>query len=62
MAKQLRIQQFRSQIGQPEAQRRVLRSLGLTKMNQIRTVPDLPPLRGMVDKIRHLVRIIEEQD
>jgi large subunit ribosomal protein L30 len=37
-----------------------VRSLGFTKLNQILERPDTPGMRGMVAKVPHLLRIIEE--
>ena len=37
----------------------IVRSLGLTKLNQVVERPDTPAIRGMVAKIPHLVRIVE---
>jgi large subunit ribosomal protein L30 len=44
-------------IGHPEKQRAVLRGMGLTKVQQAVTLPDTPQVRGMVNKVRHLVRV-----
>jgi len=57
--KKLKITQVRSYIGRPEKQRRVLRSLGLGKMNRSVTVADTPEVRGMVGKVSHLVSVEE---
>jgi len=57
--KKLKITQVRSYIGRPEKQRRVLRSLGLGKMNRSVTVDDTPEVRGMVGKVSHLVSVEE---
>ena len=54
---ELKIKQIRSGIGAPERQKRVLRSLGLGKMNRVVSKPDNDAIRGMVRKIPHLVRI-----
>lgn len=61
--KKLRITQVRSYIGRPEEQRKVLRGLGLGKMNRVVVLEDRPEVRGMVNKINHLVRyeVIEEK-
>jgi large subunit ribosomal protein L30 len=57
--KKLKITQVRSYIGRPEKQRRVLRSLGLGRMNRSVTVTDTPEVRGMVGKVSHLVSVEE---
>jgi large subunit ribosomal protein L30 len=55
----IKIQLVRSMIGRPEKQRRVVRGLGLRRLNQVVERPDTPAIRGMVRKIPHLVRIVE---
>jgi len=61
--KKLKITQVRSYIGRPEEQRKVLRGLGLGKMNRVVVLEDKPEVRGMVNKVNHLVRyeVIEEK-
>jgi large subunit ribosomal protein L30 len=54
--KKLRITQVRSYIGRPEEQRKVLRGLGLGKMNRVVVLEDKPEVRGMINKVNHLVR------
>ncbi len=56
------IQYFRSSIGRPERQKRILRSLGLKKLNQVIERPDNPATRGVVAKIPHLIQIIEGEE
>ena len=55
----LRITLVRSTIGRPADQGRTVRSLGLRKLHRTVERPDCPSIRGMVNKIRHLV-IVEE--
>ena len=55
----IRIQYYRSAIGFPKTQKEVVRSVGFTKLNQILERPDTPSMRGMVQKVPHLIRIIE---
>ncbi len=47
----------RSAIGRPEKQRVVLRGMGLTKLRKVVELPDTPETRGMIEKVKHLVRI-----
>ena len=47
----------RSMIGRPEKQRLVLRGMGLTKLQKVVQLPDTPQVRGMLDKVKHLVRV-----
>ena len=55
----IRIQYYRSSIACPAKQKEMVRSLGLRKLNQTVERPDTPSMRGAVDKIPHLIRIIE---
>ena len=55
----VRIQYYRSTIACPVKQKEIVRSLGLTKLNQIVERPDTPSMRGAVEKVPHLLRIIE---
>ncbi len=49
----------RSCIGRPEKQRLVVRGLGLRRINSSVVLPDIPEIRGMVNKIPHLVEVKE---
>jgi large subunit ribosomal protein L30 len=55
----LRITYVKSGIGYPRDQRDTLRSLGLRRLHQSVERPDTPSVRGMVAKVRHLVRVEE---
>ena len=55
----IRIQYYRSFIAFPKTQKGIVRSLGLTKLNQIVERPDNASTRGVVQKVPHLIRIIE---
>jgi large subunit ribosomal protein L30 len=59
--KTITVEQYRSAIRRPEIQTQTLKGLGLNKMWRRRTLLDTPDVRGMVHKIRHLVRIVEEK-
>lgn len=54
------IEQIASPIRRPAGQRETLIGLGLNKMHRRRTVPDNPCVRGMIAKVSHLVRVVEE--
>lgn len=56
----LRVTQVKSGIGHAETYRRTLRALGLRHHQQEITVNDTPSVRGMLHKVRHLVRVTEE--
>lgn len=47
----------RSMIGRPEKHRSVLRGMGLTKVHKVVVLPDTPQTRGMIAKVKHLVRV-----
>jgi large subunit ribosomal protein L30 len=55
----IRIQYYRSFIAAPKTHKQIVRSLGLTKLNQVVERPDTPATRGFVQKVPHLLRIIE---
>ncbi|WP_299925119.1 50S ribosomal protein L30 [uncultured Pelagimonas sp.] len=61
MAKTIVVKQIGSPIRRPAIQRQTLIGLGLNKMNRTRELEDTPSVRGMVNKISHLVEIIEEK-
>ena len=55
----IKIQWYRSTIAANRRHKVLVRSLGLTKLNQIVERPDTPSIRGMVAKAPHLLRIVE---
>jgi len=55
----LKVTQTGSPIGRPADQRATLKGLGLNKMSKTRELEDTPSVRGMIDKVRHLVRVEE---
>jgi large subunit ribosomal protein L30 len=55
----IQIQYYRSFIAAPKTHKQMVRSLGLTKLNQIVERPDNPSTRGAVAKVPHLLRILE---
>jgi large subunit ribosomal protein L30 len=55
----LTIQYYRSSIGYAKKQKEIVKSLGITKLNQTVTRPDTPATRGIVAKVPHLLRIVE---
>ncbi|MEO0944471.1 MAG: 50S ribosomal protein L30 [Pseudomonadota bacterium] len=61
MAKTIVVKQVGSPIRRPQEQRATLIGLGLNKMHKTRELEDTPSVRGMVNKIPHLVEIIEEK-
>ena len=59
MEKKLKVTLIKSYIGRPEAQRRVLRGMGLGKVNKTVVLMDTPEIRGMIRKVDHLVAAVE---
>ncbi len=55
------ITQYKSKTGSDQRQLDTLRSLGLHRIGQVVEVQDNPQTRGMIHRVRHLVRIVEEQ-
>ena len=53
------VTQVRSAIGRKPGQRETLIGLGLNKLNRTRTLEDTPAVRGMINKVKHLVRVEE---
>lgn len=61
MAKKLEITLTRSLIGRPKTQRITVQTLGLKKMNQTVIHEDNAAIRGMVNKVSHLVTVNEKE-
>jgi large subunit ribosomal protein L30 len=59
MEGKIKIKLYRSPICTPESQRRVVRGLGLRKLNQVVERPDTPVFRGMVKKVPHLLQVVD---
>jgi large subunit ribosomal protein L30 len=60
MSKELQITLIKSGIGRPQKHRLTLKSLGLNKLNKTVVVKDTPQVRGMVNKVSHLLRVVEQ--
>ena len=60
MTAKIKITQTGSPIGRTEDQRGTLIGLGLNKLHRSRELVDTPEVRGMINKVRHLVRVDEE--
>lgn len=58
-AKTIQITLVRSPIGYEKSQKATVRALGLTKMNQTVEKEDTPAIRGMINKVSHLVNVEE---
>ncbi len=59
MGQKLKITLVKSYIGRPEKQRKILRGMGLTRLNRAVLLVDSPEIRGMVQKVSHLVKMEE---
>jgi large subunit ribosomal protein L30 len=55
----IKIQQVVSFIGSTDDIRQAVRGLGLRRMHQVVEREDTPSIRGMIHKVRHLVRVVE---
>jgi large subunit ribosomal protein L30 len=55
MSGKLKITLIKSMIGRPEKHRKVLRGMGLTKVNRTVELQNTPSVRGMIAKVSHLV-------
>lgn len=58
--KTVTVEQIGSPIRRPSEQRATLVGLGLNKMHRQRTLEDTPAIRGMIAKVQHLVRVVDE--
>ena len=58
----LKIKMVKSEIGRPEKQRKILRGMGLNKLNSTVTLVDTPQIRGMINKVVHLVSVEESKE
>jgi large subunit ribosomal protein L30 len=58
-SEKIQIKLVKSLIGRPETQRKVVKSLGLTKKDQVVEHTSTPTILGMVNKVSHLVEIVK---
>ncbi len=58
MAK-IKIKQTRSEIGKIKSQRETIKALGFKKIGQIVEKEDTPQIRGMINKVNHMVKVVE---
>ncbi|MGJ3259257.1 MAG: 50S ribosomal protein L30 [Rhodospirillales bacterium] len=54
------VTQIKSPIGREASQRQTLKGLGLNRINRSRTLEDTSAVRGMIEKVKHLVRVEEQ--
>ena len=62
MSEAVKITLRKSMIGRPEKHRRTVQSLGLRKLNRTVVLKDTPWVRGMIQKVSHLVEVKEIVD
>ena len=60
MAAMLKVTLVKSMIGRPEKHRKVLKGMGLTKLNRTVELQDTPSIRGMINAVSHLVKAEEK--
>ncbi len=61
MNKTIVVRQIGSPIRRPRDQKATLIGLGLNKMNKTRELIDTPEVRGMINKFKHLVEVVENK-
>ena len=59
-AKKIKVTQTGSPVGRTDDQLATLKGLGLNKRHRSRVLEDTPSVRGMINKVRHLVRIDDQ--
>ncbi len=55
----IQVKLVKSVITQQPSQRKTVKALGFTKLNQVRTLSDNECVRGMIKKVQHLVEVIQ---
>ncbi len=58
--KRIRLVQVKSEIGFDRRQRATLRGLGIRRLHKVVEVEDTPSVRGMINKVSHLVTVLED--
>ena len=61
VGKTVTVEQIASPNRRPAIQKQTLIGLGLNKLRRRRTLEDTPAVRGMIDKVSHLVRVVDEK-
>jgi large subunit ribosomal protein L30 len=59
MEKKITVKWKKSTIGRIEGQKKTIKALGFRRLHQTLTLPDRPEIRGMVNRVSHLVEVIE---
>jgi large subunit ribosomal protein L30 len=55
----IKVQWKKSASGRPENQRKTIQGLGFRRLHEIRMLPDRPEIRGMIQRVGHLVHVLE---
>lgn len=53
----IKVRQIRSTIDRPKSQKLVIKALGLGRINKVNEFNDTPQIRGMINKVKHLVEV-----
>jgi large subunit ribosomal protein L30 len=59
VAKMLKVELIKSTIDTPEKQKRTVHALGLRKLHKVVILPDNPQVRGMIERVKHLLKVEE---
>jgi large subunit ribosomal protein L30 len=59
MEKTIKVKWKKSACGRPEDQRKTIRGLGFRRLNQTLVLPDQPSIRGMINRVIHLLEVVE---
>jgi large subunit ribosomal protein L30 len=62
MEKTITVRWRKSTIGRIENQKRTIQSLGFKRLNQTLTLPDKPEIRGMINRVNHLLEVVEQSE
>jgi large subunit ribosomal protein L30 len=60
-AKKIKVEQIGSPIRRHHSQRETLIGMKLNKIGRVAELPDTPAVRGMIEKVHHLVRVVDEK-
>jgi large subunit ribosomal protein L30 len=59
MEKTIKVKWKKSISGRPDNQRKTIQGLGFKRLNQVLVLPDQPQIRGMINRVIHLVEVME---
>jgi large subunit ribosomal protein L30 len=59
MEKNITVKWVKSSIGRIEDQKKTIRALGFRRLHQTLTLPDRPEIRGMIERVHHLLEVVE---